>query len=184
MFQAADVSEGAKLYRVPVCFSNDLAPWFAVQVMSNREARVYEDLERRRVPAYLPSYKEKRRWADREKILDIPLFRGYLFARIDSDLESRLQVLNISGTTRIVGMVSECEIEAVKKMLAAGGQPFQSANPLLKVGCRVRVRSGALQGVEGIFLRQKSQGRLIVSVDLLRQGVSTEMDQANVEVLR
>jgi transcription antitermination factor NusG len=151
--------------------------------MSNREQRVREELDRRRIAAYLPTYREKRRWADRDKTLDVPLFRGYVFARIERTPEARVEVLMLSGATRIVGAVTETEIESVKKMLESGGKPYASANPLLKVGCRVRVRSGSLRGVEGIFLRQKAQGRLIVSIDLLRQGVSAEMDEADVEVL-
>ena len=56
--------------------------------------------------------------------------------------------------------------------------------PYAKVGDRVRVTRGALEGVEGVLIREKSEYRFIVSIDLLQRSVATEIDRDWVEPIK
>jgi transcription antitermination factor NusG len=134
--------------------------------------------------SYLPLYTGRRRWSDRIKELELPLFAGYLFCRLDLE-QRRLPVLTTPGVRQIIGVgkvpapVPESEIDAVRAVIASGlaAQPW----PYLAVGNRVRVRHGSLNGVEGILLATKKHHRLVVSVELLRRAVAVDIDEAWVE---
>jgi len=161
----------------------DRREWYAVYANVRHEKRIKECLDRRMVECYLPSYRSVRRWQDRRKEVDLPLFPGYLFVRIT--YRSRLQVLTAPGVVHIVTFdgkpvpICEGEIESLRQTLSRGGncQP----HPYLKVGRRVRVRSGPLCGVEGTLVRRKEGYRLIVSIELIMRSVATEVDEADVE---
>ena len=161
--------------------------WYAVQTRSNFEKRIALELRGRGVDAYLPTLTESRQWNDRQKTVETPLFRGYLFVHLADRMDSRWTVLRSNGVVRILGRGSEAEpvpepeIEAIRRVLQAGMPP--APHSYLREGVRVRVRHGALQGIEGIFLRSRNSSRLVISVDLLSQSVVTEIDAGNAEVV-
>lgn len=146
------------------------------------------ELTGRGVENYLPLFREVHRWKDRKKLVDLPVFPGYVFARFPDTNESRLRVLKALGVVRILGPgariepVPDAEIEAVRKLLGSGVAAF--AHPFLREGAWVRVKHGPLKGVEGLLVRVKSQARLVLSVNLLSQSVATEIDAADVAVVR
>ena len=143
-------------------------------------------LEGKGFETFLPAYKSRRRWSDRIKELELPLFAGYLFCRMSLE-ERRLPVLTTPGVRQIVGTagtptaVPECEIDAVRAIVASGlaARPW----PFVEVGDRVRLRGGSLDGVEGILVATKTHHRLVVSVEILRRSVAVEIDQAWVEAV-
>jgi transcription antitermination factor NusG len=147
------------------------------------EKRVKEYLDARMVESYLPSYRTVRRWQDRRKEIELPLFPGYLFVRIA--YRSRLQVLTAPGVVHIVSFdgtpapICEDEIEALRRALSRGANC--EPNPYIKIGRRVRVRNGPLCGVEGVMVRRKEGYRLIISIELIMRSVATEVDEADVE---
>jgi transcription antitermination factor NusG len=161
----------------------DRPEWYAVYTNARHEKRVTQYLVGRSVECYLPSYRSVRRWQDRQKEVELPLFPGYVFVRIAYRL--RLQVLTAPGVVQIVSFdgkpapIREAEIEALRLGLSysSGFEP----HPYLKVGKRVRVRSGPLSGIEGIFLRRKDGFRLVLSIELIMRSVATEVDEADVE---
>jgi transcription antitermination factor NusG len=159
--------------------------WYAVQTRSNFEKRVAQELAGKGVENFLPAVAENRRWKDREKVIEMPLFRGYLFVQLADCLDSRWKVLRSSGVVRIVGRgqeaepVPDSEIASIRQLLQSG--TTFSVCPYLREGMRVRVRRGALEGVEGILLRAKNGSRLVISVDLLSRSVATEIDAENAE---
>jgi len=161
----------------------DRPEWYAVYTNARHEKRVTEYLGGRSVQCYLPSYKSVRRWQDRRKEIELPLFPGYVFVRIA--YRSRLQVLTAPGVVQIVSFdgkpapITEAEIETLRQGLSdtAGFEP----HPYLKVGKRVRVRSGPLSGMEGILVRRKDGFRLVLSIELIMRSVATEVDEADVE---
>src|ERR1017187_8791000 len=114
---------------------------------------------------FLPLYRSRRRWSDRIKELDLPLFPGYLFCRFDAD--NRLPIL----TTPVA--VSDEEIGAVQAIIRSGlpAQPW----PCLTVGSRIFIERGPLAGVEGIALNVEKKYRLVVSVPLLQRSVAVEI---------
>ena len=153
-------------------------PWFAVRVKSNFEKRVTTSLISKGVDAFLPEYKSRRRWSDRYKTIDFPLFPGYVFCRID--LHHRLMVVSTPGFLYIVSTgskptpVDEAEISRIQMVMHSGlsALPF----PALAVGQKVRLVKGPLTGVEATLLELGKHRRVYVGVTLLRRGVSVEVD--------
>jgi transcription antitermination factor NusG len=161
-------------------------PWFAVQTKSRHEKVAAWALHNKGYEEFLPLYRSRRRWSDRVKELDIPLFSGYVFCRFDP--EERLPVLTSPGVLSIVGMgktpapVTEAEIAALQVVVESGlkAEPW----PFLKVGQAVRIDWGPLAGLEGILTGLKNRQRLVVSVTLLQRSVAVEIDGAWVSPLR
>jgi len=163
-----------------------LFPWYALQVWSRREAPVANSLRGQGFACFLPLYKSKRRWSDRVKEMEQPLFPGYLFCRLD--LSNRGPLLMTPGVQRIVGVgrtpipVEEREIESVRQALCSGlpNQPW----PYLQVGERVRVNYGSLLDLEGILVKFKGSNRVVLSVTLLQRSVAMEIDLAWLSPIR
>jgi transcription antitermination factor NusG len=157
--------------------------WYALYTNGRHEKRVVELLNNRQVDCYLPLYRSLRRWQDRRKQLDLPLFPGYVFARIA--LASRLQVLTVPGVVQIVTFngkpapISDFEIERLRQWLSCS--PSIKPHPYLTSGKRVRVRSGPLAGMQGVLVRRKRSYRLVISIDLLMRSLSVEIDEAEAE---
>jgi transcription antitermination factor NusG len=165
--------------------TGDLFPWFALQVRSRCEAGVANHLHGQGFERFLPLYRLRKRWSDRIKEVEVPLFPGYLFCRFDP--HDRLPVLKTPGVMQIVGFrngpapVDESEVLALQTLVAAGAphQPW----PFLATGERVRIESGPLLGLEGILIEVKSSHRLVLSVTLLQRSVAVEIDSAFVQPL-
>ena len=160
-------------------------PWFALQVRTKRELGVAEFLRGRGYKPFLPLSRSRKIWSDRVRVVDIPLFPGYLFCRVN--IEDRLPVLSAPGVIRIVGYnrtptpVDESEINAIHAIVASGlpNQPW----PYLRVGDPVQIKSGPLQGLRGILLGVRGAHRIVVSVTLLQRSVAVEIDSAYVKSL-
>lgn len=161
-------------------------PWFALQVRARYEHGVADHLDGKGYELFLPLYKCRKRWSDRVKEVEAPLFPGYLFCRLNP--QDRLPILKTPGVIQIVGCnrtptaVDEQEIQAIQRMLVSGipNQPW----PFLATGDRVRIESGPLSGLEGILVEFKGNHRLVLSVTLLQRSVAVEIDSAFVTSLR
>ncbi len=158
--------------------------WYALYTRSRHEKIVTEELRKKQLESFLPLRKITRQWSDRKKIIEEPLFKGYLFVRIP--LSERLRVLNTVGVVQFVcsrGVepvtVPEKELLTIKNFIESNIQmdPF----PYLKEGEKVYIRSGPFKGAEGFIIRKARHCRLIISVDVLMQSVSIEIDEACVE---
>ena len=162
--------------------------WYAVRTRSKFEVKVRTRLFDKGVECYLPVLHETHRWKDRNKEIEVPVFPGYLFPRLVDSSESRLAVLRTEGVVGILGQreriepVPDAEIDALRRMLASN--PRCLAHPFLQEGAWVRVKRGALKNVEGLLVRVKNQTRLVLSIALLSQSVSTEIDAQDVECVR
>jgi transcription antitermination factor NusG len=152
-------------------------PWFALRVKPNYEKRVATALRGKGLEELLPLYRSKRRWSDRVKVLDLPLFPGYLFCRLD--LAARLPLLTTPGFLYIVGVgktpqpVDEAEILAIQSVMRSGVPvtPW----PSLVVGQKVQLQHGPLRGLVGVLTKISNQHRIYVSVTLLRRSISVEV---------
>lgn len=165
-----------------LCERFDRAEWYAVYTNARHEKKVSAYLGGRSVECYLPSYRSVRRWQDRQKEVEMPLFPGYVFVKIA--YRSRLQVLTAPGVVQFVTFdgkpapISESEIENLQQAYAQAAR-FEP-HPYLKVGRRVRVRNGPLAGLEGILIRRKDCFRLVLSIELIKRSVAMEVDEADV----
>lgn len=159
------------------------ARWFALRTRSRHEKRVGEQLGGRQgISVFLPLCERRSRWKDRIKKIQIPLFPGYCFARFPPS--DRLQVLQAFGVVEIVGRagrpepIPDAEIDAIHTLVGSGltYEPF----PFLAEGMQVEVVRGPLMGTRGLLLRKGRDLRVVLSVTLIRQSVSVELDAADV----
>ena len=166
----------------PLDLQLDESRWFAVWTRSRHEQVVREQLERKHIEAFLPTVTRWSRWKDRKKKIDWPLFPGYCFARFDA--ASRLAILKCTGVVSIVSFdgepapIPEHEIEGIRRLVQSDLQ-FDPC-PMIREGQMVEVVHGPLTGVVGRLIRKGSHARLILSVDLIGQAVSVEVDAADV----
>lgn len=152
--------------------------WFALSTRSQREKMVSSLLRSKGYDEFLPLYRSRRRWSDRLKEIEKPLFPGYVFCRFD--VRNRLPILMTPGVQFIAGIgktplpVHESEMAALQNVVQSGlqAEPW----PFLQIGQRVRIERGALQGIEGILLSFKKPQRLVVSITLLQRSVVVELD--------
>ena len=159
--------------------------WYALYTAPRHEKSVAGQIERHGINCFLPVYRSMRRWKDRRKQVDLVLFPGYVFVRLQ--LRDRLQVLRLPGAVRLVARngqpaaLTEDEIANLRNRLSTPGnvQP----HPYLRAGRRVRVKSGPMQGLEGILVRRKDRCRVVFSIDLLMRSVAVEIDEFDVEVV-
>jgi transcription antitermination factor NusG len=160
--------------------------WYAIYTKSRHEKVVAEELWQREIEVFLPLRNVVSRWKDRRKEVQFPLFPGYLFVRTDIQ-RRRLDILKVPSVVRIIGFNNEpapvdaLQIEAVKTLVFSKlpYDPF----PEMVVGDRVRVRRGPLRGLDGYLIEKKSRFRFVITVDLIQQAVSCEIDAADVEKL-
>jgi transcription antitermination factor NusG len=151
--------------------------WFALTVKPQHEKAVEEQLKAKSLEGYVPFYSCRRRWSDRTKVIELPLFPRYVFCRFK--FEDRLKILSILSVTSIVGFggtpcaVSEGEIESIKAMVGSGFPVAPS--PTVYVGQKVRIVEGALCGLEGVLAREKGGCRVVVNMDLLQRGVAVDV---------
>jgi transcription antitermination factor NusG len=158
--------------------------WYAVYTTANHEKKVAAELERRSVDFFLPLYHSVRRWKDRRVKLALPLFPGYVFVHLA--LQDRLRVLQTEGVTRLVGfggspaVLPDEEIRSLR--LGLKGQLHTAPYPLFTSGRRVRVKSGPLEGMQGLVVRRKNRVRLVVLLESIRRAASVEIEEADLEL--
>jgi len=160
------------------------AHWFAIWTRSRHEQVVREQLERKQIEAFLPTIPRWSRWKDRKKKIDWPLFPGYCFAQFDPD--NSQSVLKYAGVVNIVSFegkpaaIPEYELESIRVLV--GSELQYDPCPLIHEGMMVEVVHGPLRGVVGRLMRKDAQrARLVLSVDLIGQAVSVEVDAADVK---
>jgi transcription antitermination factor NusG len=156
--------------------------WYAIWTRSRHEQVVRQQLEKKAVEAFLPTIPRWSRWKDRKKKIDWPLFPGYCFARFLPD--SSLDILKCTGVVNIVSFegkpapIPNREIESIRVLVTSELQ--YDPCPLIHEGMMVEVVHGALKGVVGRLIRKGAHARLVLSVDLIGQAVSVEVDAADV----
>jgi transcriptional antiterminator RfaH len=170
----------------PVRDAPQPSKWFALHTNSRHEKRVAEHLGHRDIECYLPLYRSQRKWADGSRVaLDLPLFPGYLFVHIRRG--ERVTVLTVPGVLALVGgtggepaALPDSTIDALRR-----GLTLQTALPhsLMTAGQRVRIRSGAFAGLEGIVARNKNCCRVVLTLEHIMQSYAIEVDLEDLELL-
>jgi transcription antitermination factor NusG len=159
---------------------NQQWPWFAILARTGREKNATLLLENAGYECYLPVIKFTRQWSDRLKEIELPLFPGYLFCRMNP--HNRLPVLTTPGVMQIVGVgktpipVEEQEIDAIQRV-GKSGIPLMPW-PYLQVGHVAQIEEGPLRGVTGIVIRIKAGLKLVLSVNLLQRSIAVEIDRS------
>lgn len=165
--------------------------WYAIQTRSRHEKAVANQLQIRGITSFLPLVTEIHRWSDRRKVVELPLFSSYVFVQLVNCNEACARVLRIEGVVRFVGRygshyaegtpIPDEQIESVRALLAQN-VPWVT-HPFLEVGQRVRIRGGALDGVEGVFLSREGGDTLVVSVNAIQRSLAVRITGYDIEVL-
>jgi transcription antitermination factor NusG len=165
-------------------FQNELC-WYAVVSRSRHEKLAAAALANTGITAFLPVVSEMHSWSDRSKLVDVPLFPGYVFVQIPNSLEAQLTVLKTSGVVQFVGnrhgavSIADKEISDVRIVLAQ--KLSCSPHPFLQLGQRVRIRGGALDGVEGVLVGRDSDSKLVITIELIQRSLAVSVYNIHVE---
>jgi len=179
-----EIAAANVLVAAPVTDAQAASHWFAVYTTARHEKRVDQHLGVRGIEHYLPVYQAQRKWSDGSRVtLNLPLFPGYIFVHIER--AQRVSVLEVPGVLAIVGGTGGrpaplplADIEALRTGLhLRRAEP----HPLLQVGQRARIRSGALAGMEGVVVRRKNSFRVVLTMDAIMQSIAVEVDANELE---
>jgi transcriptional antiterminator NusG len=161
------------------------ACWYAVQTMPRHEKKVSVELAGKDIHCFLPTVLQARQWSDRKKVIVEPLFAGYVFVRINADSEARISLLRTKGVVGLVGTrgipvpIPEPEITAIQAVLESR-TPYR-AHGYLIIGQRVRIRGGALDGLEGILQEVKGDQSLVISIELIHRSLAVTISGYDVQ---
>ena len=162
--------------------SNNSFSWFALQIRSRWEGTTAGLLQSKGLETLLPTYATKRRWSDRFKVVEAPLFPGYVFCRFD--VHNRLPVLITPGVISVVGRgktpVAMDDSEILSIQTAIGSGIHMEPWPYVEIGERVRIKDDVLDGMEGILTSFKGSHRVVISVTLLRRSVALDIDRSRI----
>jgi transcription termination/antitermination protein NusG len=159
--------------------------WFALHVKRRYEQAVAASLQGKNIESLVPVWKERRRWSDRLKTVQSPIFPGYVFCRLKP--RGRLAAVRTPGVIRLVGFGGQaCPLEAaeVESLLALSAKQV-TAQPCgyLPIGQRVRLVDGPLTGLTGVLARSDNANRLIVSIDILQRSIAVDVGDARVQTV-
>ena len=160
--------------------------WYAVYTKARHEKIVAETLWLKQIECFLPLREVLSQWRDRRKLVQFPLFPGYLFVHVPMS-ERRIDILRVPSVVRIVGYqgvpepIPEEQVQAVKNLVFS--KLHLDPYPYLKQGDRVRIIRGPLRGLEGLLIEKKSKYTFVLSVDLIQQAVSCEISAVDCEKL-
>ncbi|MGA7218230.1 MAG: UpxY family transcription antiterminator [Candidatus Sulfotelmatobacter sp.] len=174
-------------YQTAVAGLLDQAQWYAVRTRSRHEKLVVKQLESQGIESFLPIVSQIHNWSDRRKRIESPLFSGYAFLRMILSSEDRVRVLRTQGVVSFVGVqgsgtpIPDHQIEDIK-MLIASHLPYEE-RPFLRVGQRVRVRGGALDGVQGILVAENGDRSLVISVEPIQRSLYVRVAGYDVEAI-
>ena len=177
------MDRGAQVYQtnsplplmVPEC-----ASWYAIHTRARHERVVEQRLRAEGLETFLPITSEVHRWSDRRKSMDVPLFSCYVFVRLALTPEERRRIFRVHGILGFVGIrgqgtpIPDEQIDAVRTILIQR-IPWSSL-PFLKVGQRVRIRGGALDGLEGILLSRNGDHKLVISVNAIQRSLAVHIE--------
>lgn len=182
------LTQVSNLAALPVSLSAEKqAHWYAIRTRSRHEKVVATELQRRDIEVFVPLATSVRQWSDRRQEIQLPLFPGYAFVRVAYLSGERVRVLQVTGVAGFVGpnpagvSIPDEQIEAIRTLVVR--KVAITEHPFLRVGQRIRVRGGALDGVEGILVAMNGMRNLVISVEPIQRALSINLDGYNVEVI-
>jgi transcription termination/antitermination protein NusG len=169
----------------PTLVSVEQPQWYAIRTRSRCEKMVSEQLQLQGIENFLPLVKRVHKWSDRMKQVELPLFSGYTFVRITQTSPERLQVLKAHGVAGFVGIhgvgiaIPENQIRDIRTLIE-NNVAFEE-KPFFKVGQRVRIKGGCLDGVEGVLAGHKGDESLMISVEPIQRSLSIRIQGYSLE---
>jgi transcription antitermination factor NusG len=160
----------------PPAPAEDEPSWYAVQTRCRIEKKIAAQLDGKGVETFLPMVRQLHCWSDRRKIVELAMLPGYVFARIALTSLARLCVLQTFGVLSFVAFngkvppIPNQQIEELRRL--SENNIGCSETPFIKLGQRVRVRGGCLEGLECILLSRQGERKLILSIEPIQRSLS------------
>lgn len=161
--------------------------WYVLHTKSRFENVVHEGLSGKCLEAFLPKVLVRSKRRDRNKMIRVPLFPGYVFVKTDLNPNEHLQILKTVGAVRLIGSshgpvpVPDENVESLKIMVAGDREVITGTR--YKKGDKVMVVNGPFTGVIGTFDRYRGKGRVQVHIEALGQYAAAEVDEDDIEIL-
>jgi transcription antitermination factor NusG len=160
--------------------------WYAVHTRARHEKMIATRLQQQGFATFLPTVIEVHRWSDRRKKIEVPLFSCYVFAKLNSaNAEHRFYLHQLNGVFGVVGVrgdwavIPEEQIHAVRVLLEE--EVPWAAHPFLKIGQRIRVRGGSMDGVEGVLLSRNGDRTLVISIEAIQRSLAVRVEGYDIE---
>lgn len=164
---------------------NEVPHWYAISTKARHEKKVHQKLTEKDVVSYLPLQQVYRKWSDRYKTIEEPLFSCYVFVRIA--LKDRLEVLQTDGVVKLVmfngipATIPDSQFDAIKAVLDQKKEVEKI--DYLTPGKKVEVISGSLKGIHGVLVEVKNSHRLVLRLDSIMQAISVDIDYRDIKVV-
>jgi len=168
-------------------FPQESSDWWVLQTRVRCEQRVSNQLLSKHHEAYVPVARERRRWTDRYRTVELPMFPGYVFVRAVLQAADRLAILQSSGVFGFVtykggiAHISDRQIGYLRT-IAEQSSPW-SPYRFIAEGPRARIRSGRLEGLEGILAIDKGGEKLVVSLEPMQRSIAVKIEACDFEML-
>jgi len=159
--------------------------WHVIYTRPRTERQIAKRLEEIGIETFLPFYKEVRKWSDRKKKIEVPLFPSYIFVKVDHVSKSKVfSVKNVVKFISIDGrplVVREQEIINIKRILYDDLEVVPE--DYFHEGMKVRITRGQFQGFEGVIEKKFNGTRLIVRICTLMKAYSFNISENYAEAL-
>jgi transcriptional antiterminator RfaH len=160
--------------------------WHVLCTYPNYEKRVYKTLLTQKIETYLPLIKVEKKWSDRKKVLEMPLFPNYIFIRPDAN-SFNYSSLSINGAVNFIKisgkpcLVHDNEIRIIQNLLSITHDITKECE--YKIGDMVEVMDGPFQGLHGLVRGTNKTNKLYIHLQLLNQIISVEISDARTKKL-
>ncbi|AXT51946.1 UpxY family transcription antiterminator [Aquimarina sp. BL5] len=155
--------------------------WYVVYVRSRYERKVHEFLQENSILSFLPLTQIIKKWSDRKKLVEVPLFPSYVFVKVNSSKDF-FDILSVKGVCdflrcgRDYAVVSEKEIIKIKLLLSSNYEiEIESSDQMPKIGELKKINDGPLNGLECEVLRINHKDKIVVRLNSIRQNITTVM---------
>jgi transcription antitermination factor NusG len=153
--------------------------WLAVYTKPRHEKMAYKFLCEKNIETYLPLIRVKRKWSDRYKWIEKPIFNSYLFVHIE--LKQTLQILQTLGVHHFVKIggeiipIRDSEINGIKNLIEGGYDP--EPTDYFVVGDEVEIIGGPLRGLKGLVNRKKGNDFFVLKIDTIQHAIQCRIER-------
>jgi len=161
--------------------------WYAIYVKSRTEKKVALELQFLDIEHYLPLIKRLKQWSDRKKWVEEPLFRSYIFVRIEQ--KDYYNVLHIQGVVKYVTFerkavpIPDKQIEAIHYFLNEKEPEFVEEKNWAK-GQKVEIISGSMSGLTGTLVDFKGKRRVSIEIEAIGKSLLIQIPKNRLRVIK
>lgn len=155
--------------------------WVAIYTRSRYEKRVDERLKENGFTAYLPLVEVRRKWSDRYKMVETPLFSSYVFVRINlrevdlvKAVDGVCQIVSFNGAPAII---PDSQIDDIKRLISTKQEVAVENTSALKKGAQVEISDGPFTGMKGTLISDCKEGNFAIRIDAIGVSLVTKVDR-------